>query len=394
MNIKIIAAVIVVILVAAGVGAFVLLQEKDKDKEINILAEVNTDGSGIYIDSGIDENTMFDYSTTVPTPIKSGWEGKIFGTPGTATIQHVQLLSIVEGMGMTFAAYTISGGNSAPNTVYYTTGISNASLALGSDIINGGSLWQPQFQKIIDDKNQKRDFKKLALTNELFPGHVCCVIAGYHGYTSTHENETARFLAAYVKATDWVNSALSNKTGADYALLISIAKDATGSTFTEAEIKAALDTVVYDYGEHTIENSLVFLRSEIASLAENLVQLGQTPGKTLSTLGFNNGAEFAEKFVDNSFLMKAYQLLGSGGTYSGGIADLRVAVISGDIHQISVHVAKELGYFTEYGLNVTFSPATNGPGVATAIQNGDASFGLLGAPPLTTTVINGELVKA
>ena len=390
MNIKIIALAIVVVLVAAGAGAFLLLQGKSTDKELNILAEVNTDGSGIYIDNSIDENTLFDYSTAIPTPKPSGWQGKVFGTPGTATIQHVQILTLVESMNMTFAPYTIGGNNSASNTVYYWAGISNASIALGNEVIDGGSLWQPQYQKIIDDDTQKRNFKKLALTNELFPGHVCCVIAGYHGYTSAHENETVRFLAAYIKATDWVNNALADKTGADYAKLVNVTKNTAGQNFTEAEVKAALNTVVYDYGE----NSLAFLKGEIASLAENLVELGQTQGKGLDKLGFNSGTEFAGKFVDNKFITKAYQLLDSGEAYTGGTADLRVAVISGDIHQIAIHMAKELGYFSDYGLNVTFSGQTNGPGVATAIQNGDASFGLLGAPPLTITVINGELVKA
>jgi ABC-type nitrate/sulfonate/bicarbonate transport system substrate-binding protein len=390
LNIKIIAAVIVVILVAAGVGAVVLLHEKDKDKEINILAGVNTDGSGVYIDSSIDLNTMFDYSTVVPTPIKSGWEGKIFGTPGTATIQHVQLLSIVEGMGMTFAAYTFSGGSSAPNTVYYFTGINNASIALNNETIDGGALWEPQFQKIIEDKSQKRNFKELVLTNDLFPGHVCCVIAGYHGYTSAHEDETVRFLAAYIKATNWVNNALDAGSGDDYDLLINTAKTTAGSTFTEAEVKAALYNVVYKYGDH----ALAGLKNEVGELAENLVSLGQTQGKTLSNLGFDSGEEFADKFVDNSFFLKAHQFLASGETYDGKTIDIRVAVISGDIHQIAIHMAKELGYFSDYGINVSFSHQINGPGVATAIQNGDASFGLLGAPPLTITVINGELVKA
>ena len=390
MSIKIIAVAVVVVLVAAGAGAFFLLQGKEKDKEINILAEVNTDGSGIYIDNSINVNTMFDYSTPVPTPIPAGWQGKVFGTPGTATIQHVQLLTIVESMGMTFAPYTFDGNNSAPNTVYYISNINNAVRAFGDDIINGGSLWQPQYQKIVDDNTQRRNFKELALTNDLFPGHVCCVIAGYHGYTSTHENETVRFLAAYLMATNWVNNALTDRTSADYATLVRVATDVAGPNFTPAEIKAALNTVVYDYGE----SSLAFLKGEVASLAENLVDLGQTQGKGLDKLGFNNGTEFAGKFVENKFITKAYQSLTSGESYHGGTADIRVAVISGDIHQIAIHMAKELGYFSDYGLNVTLSGQTNGPGVATAIQNGDASFGLLGAPPLTITVINGELVKA
>ncbi|MCL2032572.1 MAG: ABC transporter substrate-binding protein [Methanomassiliicoccaceae archaeon] len=384
MNTKIIAVIIIAVLVVAGVGVYFFLQ--DKDKEINIIAGVNTEGSGIYIDKKYNVGDMFDASSQ---PIPSGWEGKVFGTPGISTIQHVQLLTIVEGMGMSFAAYTVGGNNSAPNTVYFISNISNAGLALGNDVIDGGSLWQPQYQKIVDDGTTR--FKELALTNDLFPGHACCVIAGFHGYTSTHENETVRFLAAYVKAVNWVNGALNNKTSEDYARLVSIAKDVAGPNFTEDEIKEAMETVTYTYGENS-GTPLAYLKNEIPSLAENLVELGAT-NKTLKNLGFENGDEFADKFIDESFLGKALQLLASGETFEGS-ASLKVAVIAGDIHQIAVHVAKELGFFEDYGLNVSFSPATNGPGVATAIQNGEASFGLLGAPPITITVINGELVKA
>ena len=389
LNSKIIAAIIIIILVVAAVGVGVFYLSKDKDKEINILAGVNTDGSGIYIKEDIDIDTMFDFSKEKPEPLRDGWVGKVFGTPGISTIQHVQLLQIVESMDMKFAAYTVGGNNSAPDTVYFISGIANASLALGNDIIDGGSLWQPQYQKIIDDDK----FKALVLTNDLFPGHACCVIAGYHGYTSSHEDETVRLLAAYIMAVDWVNDALEAGEGDDYNELVRIAKNLAGPNFNEAEIiEDAMETVIYTYGERN-NTPLAYLSEQIPGLAEDMVSLGATQ-KTLADSGFNNGTEFANRFIDDSFIKKAFALLDSGEEYTGPKADVRIAVIAGDIHQIAIHVAKELGFFELYGLNVSFSNATNGTGVATAIQNGDASFGLLGAPPITITVINGELVKA
>ncbi len=395
---KIIAAIVIVVLVIAAVGIGVFYLTQDKDKEINLLAGVNTDGSGIYIKEDIDINTMFDFSKPIPTPIKSGWEGKVFGTPGVSTIQHVQLLQIAEGMGMKFAAYQAGGDNNAPDTVYFIANIPNATAALGDEFIDGGSLWQPQYQKIVDDPK----FKPLVLTNDLFPGHACCVIAGFHGFTSENEDETVRFLAAYVKAVDWVNNALGAGEGsAEYAKLVEVAKSVAGPNFTEQEIKDAMDTVIFTYGANT-GTPLAYLDEQIPNLAESLVELGAT-NRTLSDLGFDNGEEFAERFMDDSFLLKAFELLDDPNGTSGisGTTDLTVAVIMGDIHQIAIHIANtKLGgdesksFFEEYGLNVTFSGATNGPGVATAIQNGNASFGLLGAPPITITVINGELVKA
>ncbi|MDR1955052.1 MAG: ABC transporter substrate-binding protein [Candidatus Methanoplasma sp.] len=389
MNVKVIAVVVIVVVVAAGLGVFFLHQNMDKDKEINVISGVNTEGSGIFIKKSIDINTMFDFSTSVPTPKSAGWQGKVFSTPGTSSIQHIQILTIVEEMGMSFTLYT--GSTSAPNTVYFITNIANAVAALGQrDIIDGGILWQPQYQKVILDPG----FKKLALTNDLFPGHACCVVAGYHGYTASHENETVKFLAAIIKATDWVNEALKTGSGEDYDLLITVALRVAGNNFDEAEIKDALETVTYYNGEKS-STPLIEIKGQMAVLAKNLERLGVT-ANTLEDLGFSSGTQFVNKFADERFIVKAHQLIdGSGGTSGGGkLTNLRVAVIGGDIHQIAVHIAKELGYFKEYGLNVTFSTQLNGAGVATAIQNGDSSFGLLGAPPLTITVINGELVKA
>lgn len=389
MNSKIIAVIVIAIVAVAavGVGVFYVLQ-KDSNKEINILAGVNTDGSGLYIKNSVDINTMFDFSTPVPTPIKAGWEGKIFGTPGISTIQHVQLLEIVQSMGMNFILYTI-GTTPASNTVYFNSNISNATLALSEPYIDGGSLWQPQYQKIVDDSSGK--FKQLVLTNDLFPGHACCVIAGSNAYTSSHQDETVRFLAAYVKAADWVNSALTDG-GPNYDRLISIAKEAVGTNFTDEEIAESLETVVYSFGANS-SKPLSYLTDQLPTLAEELVSLGAT-NRTLGDLGFSNGTEFTEKFVNDSYLLKALQLLaGDSKTYDRS-ADIKVAVIAGDIHQIAIHVAEKLGYFADFGLNVSFSPQVNGPGVATAIENGDSSFGLMGVPPITIRVINSELVTA
>lgn len=387
LNNKIIAAIVVVVLVVAGVGVYFMMQENDR--ELNIISGVNTEGSGIFIDSSVKIESMIDMSSGEPVYLRDGWEGKVFSTPGLATIQHVQLLEIVEGMGLTFTAF--KPGVSEPDTVYYFTNMSNAGMIIPNEDIDGGILWQPQYQKIVDTDGGR--FKPLALMNDLYPGHICCVMAGAHSYTSTHESETVRFLAAYIKATDWVNNALANQSSDEYKLLIEVAKNSAGTNFTENEIKTALDTVTYFYGENS-STPLAGVKDSVKELAENLVDL-KLATKTFQDLGFKDSTEFINKYVEDKFMIEALDIVYNGAEPEyEGTSDITVAVIGGDVHQIAVHMAKELGYYEELGLNVKFSTATNGSGVATAIQNGNASIGLLGAPPLTTTVINGELVKA
>lgn len=385
MDKKIIAIAIVAILVAGGIGAYFLLSNEGKDKEINILAAVNTDGSGIYIDSDIKKDSMITIEDSVVTYHKEGWGGLVFGTPGPTTIQHIQLLTIVEEkLGLKFLPY-LQGIELKNDTVYYVTGISNATLALGDKIINGGILWQPQYQKIVESDK----FQGLALTNELFPGHTCCVFAGVNSYTSSHADETVRLMAAYTKSVNWVNAALKDKTSPEYETLVEESMRIAGTNFTKEEVMEALDTVVFTYGNGE-ENPLKSMYGSITDLVNNLTDLGQLKA-TMSDLGFKSTKDFVDRFINESYLEKSFAL---NYTKTGKMSDVKIAVISGDIHQIAIHMAIKLGYFESYNLNVSLSNATNGAGVATAIQNGDSNFGLLGAPPLTITVINGKLITA
>jgi len=426
LNNKIVAAIIIIILVVAavGAGAYFLSQNNSKNNEINVISAVNTNGSGIYIDPAkADKDHMFildetDHEMTVDATCAPYWNNLVFGTPGLSTIQHVQLLTLVTSMGMDFVLYQAGSSNDAPNTVYYVPGVANADLALSdtNSYLDGGILWQPQFQKIVAGDTR---FVELVLTGEVWPGHACCCIAGSNSYLTSNSDQVVSFLAAYVQAVNWVNTALTygdptspNYNPAydkDYAWLVQEGQSLAGSGFTPDVIKESLRTVTYTYGDSSNPGTpLDTLTGQIATLTDQLESLGKGKvlNNTLSDLGFKNSTAFANKFVNGDYLAQALQLVASGTppSPSSDLANITVAVIAGDIHQIAVHVAQDLpenlgggqggGFFGEYGLNVTFSPQTNGPGVATAIQNGNSVLGVMGAPPITITVINGELVTA
>ena len=107
------AAIVVAFLLSSSI--LVLFYNQDtEDKEINLIARVNTEGSGIYIDAKYEASDFIVVdSEGNPLPDADGniqyhkefWEGKIFGTPGPTAIQHVQLRQIVESMGYTFTVY-------------------------------------------------------------------------------------------------------------------------------------------------------------------------------------------------------------------------------------------------------------------------------------------------
>ena len=408
-------AVVVIVIAGAAAGVYFLGNKNTSDKEINVIGRVNIEGSGLYLKSG---STATDYVyQTDDTPAAdakfidlgagvsprytvfnaSNWGAKVFATPGTATIQHVQLQTIVEKtLGMKFKMYVASESLSS-DTVYFTAAASYDAFvsALGntSDLY-GAYIWEAQYSLAL------RNGCVGAITSDsLFPEHTCCVIAASHSYTKDHADETARFLAAYVEAVNRMNAAIEAGSGADYDKLLEVAsqKVALPDKYTTDKGIAKSDVIVDSLANVTYasadasDGSLSALKKDVAALAVSLKDLGSITN-SYSDLGFDSADAFADRFVDDSFMKKAVEKGAS--LKSDDRISITVAVITGDVHQLAIHYGMELKIFNDYGVDVTLSGQTNGPGVATALQNGGAEFGFLGAPPITITVMNSELVTA
>ncbi len=397
MDKKIIVIAIVAVIVIASVGVFAIVKNNNNDDatpSYTLIARVNTEGSGLYIKAtvleergGVEEfYSINDEGNYIITEANAtAWGGLIFGTPGTTSIQSIQLQTIVEeNLGLKFVLYQ-QGMTISSDSVYYVASVANATAALGNTIINAGILWQPQYQAIIDDTSDV--YTALALTNNIFPGHTCCVLAGSTSYITSHSDVTERFLAAYVEGVDWVQDALANPGSAEYNDLVALCVQKTSGLTTE-EIEESLATVTYTYGSDD-STPLASLVADVASLTDSLKELGSLK-HTVQDLGFANSTDFANAFVDGSYLANALQ----GVSKSTSNVTVSVAVITGDLHQIALHAAIEQGFFSEYGITIALSGATNGAGVAVALQNGTVDFGLMGAPPATITTINSELIKA
>lgn len=361
----------------------ILIPESEDDNTLSIVSRVNIEGSGIYIENDINPDDLLTIASDGTVTYKAdGWKGLVFGTPGSSTIQHIQLMTIVqEELGLQFIKYE---GSTSNNAVYYVDSITNAVLAIDSDLINGGIIWEPQYHKAIENSK----YIGLATTNQLFPGHTCCVIAGMDSFMGTHEQVTIRFLAAYVDAMDWINAALADPTGEDYQRLIEIVKKYTQG-LDDTVIKESLDTVTYAYSDQVGTADLSKLESDVASLVDNLYALGKL-SNTLSSLGFSDSTDFADAFVDNSYLQQAIDYDSAD---SGSMFTVSVAAIAGDIHQIGLQVAFEQGIFETYGIDVNIKYLANGAAVSLDLLSGESDFGFVGAPPLTTNSINTGAVK-
>lgn len=415
MNSKTIAIVVglVVVIAALGAGIAFMNGDKSEDKEINVIARVNTQGSGIFLKSGENPADYIIYKSAVTSDEKyidrgesapaaeryivfntANWGGKIFGTPGTATIQHVQLQDLVQNtMKLTFKMYQDGEGLDS-GTVYFTQTASyekfdSESGTIGAKLV-GCIIWEAQYSLAL-----KNGCSGLITTNILFPEHTCCVIAAAHSYTSGHEAETERFLAAYVASVNKMHDAYNAGSGADYDKLIQVAcekvaipdKYAPTAEDKKNVIVSAMGNVTYRYSD--ADGSLDALKSDVAALSTDLYNL-KAITNSVSDLGFKDSTAFADRFVNDSFLKKAIE--GGESLKSSDKMNITVAVIAGDVHQLAIHYGMATGVFESYGINIEISSQTNGPGVATALQNGGAEFGFLGAPPITITVMNSSLV--
>ncbi len=383
MDTKTIAIAVVAILFIAGSGVFIATNDgKDSDGDLTtaaqIISRVNTDGSGIYMKTTYASVKFFDSDNN---PIKDAWDMKVLGTPGTASIQHVQLQDMITDMGLNFVKYdkSKSSGN-----VYYIDNITNADAATTttSSELDGGILWEPQYSKIVADSQ----YYGLITTNDLFPGHTCCIIAGSENFLKNNADVATAFLAGYVKGVDWLNEALAAGEGSDeYAQLVSICEKYT-TGLTEDVIKSALSIVNYTYSDDA-DGSLSKLKTDVAELEASLEKSGNIT-KAISSFGFKDSTEFANKFVNDTYLKDA---ISGDNVKLAEKKTIRVALIDGDIHQIAIRVAMDLGFFDEYNVEVSAHAIAKGPAVALeVIQGKETDIGFVGAPPMTINTVNTD----
>ena len=392
MNNKVIAIIIVAIVAVAGVATFVLLSQEKKDVQFddsafNVIGRVNSEGSGLYIDADIIEpGTEMPVRASNGTPFfgagyklseanKAAWGGLVFGDPGVSSIQHTQLASIANSVGLKISMYQ-DGQSTSDDTLYYITNLSNYGVITANTIIDGGIIWEPQFQRVVQDIEGR--FVQLALTNDVFAGHTCCIIAANHNWLNANSDTTVKFLCGYINAVNFMTKAISEG-GEDYDELIAIARNAT-SGLTDEVIEESMANITYLYAD-TNDGSLSKLKTDIASLATDLKDLGIITSKK-----FNDATAFSNAFVDDQYMKKAV----ASEVDKNGNASVKVAVILGDIHQLAIHVGIAKGYFAEYGLTVTLQTGSNGGDISTLLLSKDVQIGFLGAPPATSNTINGD----
>lgn len=235
-----------------------------------------------------------------------------------------------------------------------------------------------------DEPKVDKDYIELGLTNNFFPDHTCCVIAANYQFAQDSPEVLEKFLAGYHDGVLYVLEALEHPSSFNYLNLVSFTKEKVPG-LNDQEIKDALEDIAYLYADDTYGN-LDVLESDMVDLLGGLKEV-----KAL-TKDVADPAAFAGYYVDDTYLKEAIN--GKSTLTSNDKVKVKVSVITGDIHQIAVHVAQKQGYFDNYGIEVEFAPAQNGGGVATSLLNGDCSIGLMGAPPATINMVNNGYIDS
>lgn len=392
------AIVVAALVVSLSAGILLMSQEENKGEvKAELIARVNTDGSGMFAREGLDLAT--DNGPGNVTFHKDAWNMIVIVTPGPSTIQHVMLAEIVADMDYGFLQYTQGTTKTSGNVYWLQMSASGvATDFVQNTIIDAGIIWEPVFSQAIMQETRKA--VTVFRTNDTDPNHTCCCIAANSKFLKDNPEVTVAFLAGYIKSVDFVRAAkaeggplptidpalpvadavakLNSNEWSKYTFLVYLGMHKTQKS--QEVVVSALSNVEYVSADS--DGTLDALETQIKDLTKSFYDMGAVSLKPIENTGCKDVSEFADRFVNGTYIEQAKTFTGTK------TATIGVQVISGDIHQIALHIGDALGYFGEYGITLDIDGAPNGPGVISTILSGDKDIGLLGAPPAVINVIN------
>ena len=351
-------------------SAFILTSgsEQGEELDVNIIAKANINGSGIWATPSLDLSVKVPADPADKDAWRNAWSGVVMMTPGPGSIQHYMLNKfVVDHLGLEYKQYS---GSAPAGAVYWTPVAPAAMLTFfkANPYVDGGFPWEPCFSEAVIDLGAEYS---VATSDEMEDGHPCCMVAAKKSFLNANEGSVLKFLSAYTEALDWTNKALTDRTSADYYLLLTIASNWTGKS-TEVVSKAFDNlTYIYDLSSGTpLEEYTANLIPEFEKF--NLIKVH-----------VNDPAAFAAAFINHKYIDKVKALTDAekNDMTQSKKVKIRVGHLIADIHQIGLAVGIHLNLFDKYGVEVITSQYANGPAVMTAFGLGVIDIGILGLPP-------------
>jgi len=234
-----------------------------------VLAQVNDIGSALIVKPSI--NTPLDL------------KGKTLAVPSRSSIQYFLLLYYLEQNSISISEISII--EVAPNLMKLKM--------LAPEPIDGFIAWEPfPTDAVISGVG-----KILATSSDIWPRHLDCVIVADKTFLAQYPAVVVNFLKAHIEATDWINSAKLNAGSSNYELLVNVGVDFTQRNSTV--VQEALSRIEYKYSV-----DLAFL-STFTTYTDKLIQYKIVTTANLQARGYSDIYNFAERYVDESYLDQA-----------------------------------------------------------------------------------------
>jgi NitT/TauT family transport system substrate-binding protein len=288
------------------------------------------------------------------------------------------------------AAALLSKKETRPSVYYTALSVTDMKAALVRGDIDAFISWEP----FCSDAVVNGAGEVMLWSGDLMPNHPCCVVAVSTDFLEETENAnnlTERFVKAHMDATTWMMDSLSNPEGEKYDLLMTLAREFTNKS--EEVLTAAFEHMFYGY---EMDSGFV---SAIETFTDMYVELNLTPEENIAERGYDSSADFAETYVDESYVEAAASVEPSA-TILNPDDPIAIGYLTGDLHQMAKVIAMDprvLGdksMFEKYGLNVvnaTGAPFSAGGPVMDAISTGTVDIGYLGCAPAILKHLNGNI---
>jgi len=166
-------------------------------------------------------------------------------------------------------------------------------LELDTGVIDGFIAWQP----FPADAVGNGVGHVLADSTDIWPGHICCVLATMNDFAKDQPEAVTAYLRAHIAATKWMQQAMADKDSAEYQILVDISVEFTDRS--EAVVMDALDGMEYGYALDA-----TFLGS-FEDYVDELIRQGTLTEEALTEAGYTDGADLTDKYVDDSFIKDA-----------------------------------------------------------------------------------------
>jgi len=282
-------------------------------------------------------------------------------------------------VGIVAAAVLLNRDGKGGSVRYLAFAPKDMKAALATNQVDAYIAWEPY----VSDSVVGHVGEVLIWTEDIMPNHPCCVVVVRNAFLSQPNGvELAqRFVKAHIEATDWMNAALADKTGANYTKLVDMAVGFTSRNATVVE--AAFEHLQFRY-----EMGSSF-DSALEKFTNMYIDLNMTTSSKLTDRGYASVDNFVEMYANETYLEAADSIAPSAIINSE--SPVHLGYLNGDLHQLAQVVAKNTevtgtgkSLFETYGVKVADAvgvPFANGGAEMDGFAASTVDIGYLGAPP-------------